>query len=119
MLESSKALRPWRERIRALAQEHYTADPLQEALRVDIVFYFARPQNHMRTGRYKHELKASAPIFPATKRNDVDKLSRAILDGLTGVVFDDDGRVVDLRARKVYSTKREGAQVQVRHAVLL
>jgi Holliday junction resolvase RusA-like endonuclease len=34
---------------------------------------------------------------------DLDKLVRAILDGLTGVLFDDDKQVVDLHARKCYA----------------
>jgi Holliday junction resolvase RusA-like endonuclease len=34
---------------------------------------------------------------------DLDKLIRAILDALTGVVWRDDGQVVDIVASKVYA----------------
>jgi Holliday junction resolvase RusA-like endonuclease len=34
---------------------------------------------------------------------DLDKLVRAILDSLTGVVWRDDAQVVDIVARKVYA----------------
>lgn len=33
---------------------------------------------------------------------DIDKLARAVLDGLTGTVFGDDAQVVELTARKCY-----------------
>jgi Holliday junction resolvase RusA-like endonuclease len=35
-------------------------------------------------------------------RPDIDKLSRALLDALTGVAYEDDGQVVALTARKSY-----------------
>lgn len=41
------------------------------------------------------------------KQPDLDKLVRAIGDGLTNVVFVDDKQIVDLHARKVYTS---GAQ---------
>lgn len=39
-----------------------------------------------------------------TKAPDLDKLVRAIGDGLAGVVFVDDKQIVDLHARKVYTS---------------
>lgn len=39
-----------------------------------------------------------------TKTPDLDKLVRAIGDGLSGVVFLDDKQIVDLHARKIYTS---------------
>lgn len=36
---------------------------------------------------------------------DLDKLIRAVLDGLTGVAYKDDGQVVRISAVKIYSQK--------------
>jgi Holliday junction resolvase RusA-like endonuclease len=50
-----------------------------------------------------------------TKQPDLDKLVRAIGDGLSGVVFLDDKQVVDLHARKVYVA---GARPPSAHVVV-
>lgn len=51
---------------------------------------------------------ASAPkkkeIFPV-KRPDLDKLIRAVLDGMTGILYRDDSQVVSIFARKTYDPK--------------
>lgn len=113
LIEACKDLKPWRERVRAIAQEHYTDAPMRTAVCVHVEFLFARPKSHWRTGRHADKLKNDAPLYPATKSRDVDKLLRAVLDGLTGVVFDDDGRVVDVSGLKMYSLEREGAQITI------
>ena len=89
MVESSKAVGPWRERV-ALAVHEYGWPVLTGPVRVHLRFVMPRP--------------ASAPkrrTPAAIKRPDVDKLGRAVLDALTGIAFDDDSRVVDLHALKV------------------
>ena len=53
-----------------------------------------RPKSHFGTGKNADKVKQSAPVFPATMP-DIDKLMRAILDGLTDAqVWLDDGQVV-------------------------
>ncbi|MFG1794191.1 RusA family crossover junction endodeoxyribonuclease [Nocardia sp. NPDC049149] len=88
MVESSKELGPWRAQV-ALAV-HSLGWPLHEgAVGVDLMFVMPRP---------KSTPKSKTP--PATRRPDADKLARAILDAVTGVVFSDDSQVIDLRSRK-------------------
>jgi Holliday junction resolvase RusA-like endonuclease len=82
-----------------------------QPIRVAIVFRMQRPAGHYnkRTG----ELKASAPRYPATKP-DGDKLERTTWDALTGIVFDDDSRIVAWSAVKEYALPgREGATIAV------
>lgn len=82
------------------------------ALKVRLVFHLARPGGHWG----KRGLKPSAPPYPASKP-DLDKLVRATLDALTGIVFDDDARLVDLVALKLYAQPgREGARIAVEAA---
>jgi len=44
---------------------------------------------------------------------DIDKLIRAILDALNKVVFEDDARIIEIRATKQYSATKPGVQVEV------
>lgn len=49
-------------------------------------------------------------VEPAVKP-DIDKLSRSVLDSLTGVLYIDDGQVVELQARKHYTTGPEYVEI--------
>lgn len=118
MVESSKAVGPWREAVRAEAQRVSwhdipgSGDPVQ----VTIMFLLPRPNGHYSTAKGKRNMvKPSAPKLPAT-RPDLDKLERAVLDGLVmGGVMADDSSVVSLTARKVYASNGEapGAIIEV------
>ncbi len=61
------------------------------AVVVDLVFHLSRP------------LKIRSSIVSHTTRPDVDKLARCVLDGLTGVIYRDDGQVVAIRLAKQYA----------------
>lgn len=88
MIESSAAVGPWRERVAlAVHNEHWPL--LAGPVAVDLTFVMPRP---------KSTPKTRTP--PATKRPDLDKMARAILDALTGITFADDAQVVELVAIK-------------------
>lgn len=97
MVESSKKLGPWRERVALAVSEVVEGEPTRSTVTVACDFYFARPQSHLRKDG---SVRASAPKRPG--RPDLDKLVRAVFDALTGIVFQDDGQVVDLVAGKQY-----------------
>lgn len=83
----------------------------QVSVAVAIVFRMPRPRGHYAK---KGGLKPSAPVRPSVKP-DVDKLARATLDALTGIVFDDDSRIVELALHKTYAEPgREGARIVVK-----
>lgn len=105
------ALGPWRAQVAAEAAR-LLERPATGALRVRLVFVLVRPKSHYRTGRHAGELRDSAPRYVST-RPDVDKLSRAVLDALTGVAFADDGQVAELEARKVFG-ERAGVTVELK-----
>lgn len=85
--------------------------PTRDAVKVEISFYVARPAGHYG----KRGLRPTALAYPIKRSvGDVDKLTRAVLDALTGVVFADDSQVVDLRVRKRYADERAvAAEVKV------
>jgi Holliday junction resolvase RusA-like endonuclease len=78
--------------------------PLSVAATVDLVFLLPRPQ---RTKRIDPDC-----------RPDLDKLVRAVLDALTGVVWIDDGQVVALSARKTYARADEAPGVEFAVALM-
>ncbi len=59
--------------------------------------------------------KRSTP--PATKRPDLDKLTRAVLDALSGIVWRDDSLIVDLHPSKRLAEIGEQAGARIRVAV--
>jgi Holliday junction resolvase RusA-like endonuclease len=99
--ESNRNVAPWREAIRAEVQRQVMV-PLAGAVACEITFRMPRPQGHYGTGRNAGQVRKGAPDFPASKP-DLDKLCRAVLDGLTdGGAWKDDGQVVMLLAGKIY-----------------
>ena len=82
LVESSRAVGPWREAVRAETQRAASGHSLRGAVGVRLSFILPRPRSHYRTGRNAHLLRDSAPVWPAS-RPDLDKLVRAVLDGLT------------------------------------
>ena len=112
MVESSKAVKPWRQDVKAAAERFIESQrdrgvawsPLDGPLVVRMVFTFARPRSHYRTGRNAHLLRDAAPARPSTKP-DLSKLLRSTEDALTDAgLWRDDARVVDYRrAAKVWA----------------
>jgi Holliday junction resolvase RusA-like endonuclease len=79
LVESNKALMPWRDSVAAAALEAHQGGPMEGALHCDLHFRMPRPK----TAR-------KSMVFHAT-RPDLDKLTRAVFDALTisGVIRDD------------------------------
>lgn len=107
MIESSKAVAPWRTTVAWHAAQTHRVAPLDGALFVSLVFVMPRPVSTP---------KRSTPH--AIKRPDLDKLTRAVFDALSSVVWRDDSQVV-----QVYATKRiaeleqqPGVHIRVRAA---
>ncbi len=88
----NKNLKPWRQQISDTAFIEFGAIPYagdgQEAIAIDLRFYFQAPKKRR--------------MMPTVKP-DLDKLIRAILDSLTGIAYRDDSQVVEVTARKFYS----------------
>lgn len=115
-MKQPAASKDWEGAVRDLASRRMPADApgdLCTPARVRVDFFFLRPKKHFGTGRNAAKLKRSAPEYYHAQTPDVDKLARAILDALTGIVYDDDCRVAELIVRKVWGVERTGALVTV------
>ena len=107
MIEVSKLVANWRSLVSLQAYAEMVGKdvirkPHVVAIRAE--FFFDRPKSHYTTTG----LRATA-VNGHTGRPDVDKLLRALLDGMTGIVFEDDSQVrIDCAAKyygKIAETK--------------
>jgi Holliday junction resolvase RusA-like endonuclease len=74
-------------------------------------FHFVRPRAHYRTGRNSAILRSEAPLAPQ-KPPDLSKITRAIEDSLSGVIFRDDAQVVSMLLTKRWGP-RPGVEVKL------
>ena len=114
-VESSKAVGPWRQAVRAECQRAIEAGGravMEGPVELRVTFALPRPKSHHRRDG---QLKPTAPVH-VDKRPDASKLLRAIEDGLTeGGAWRDDAQVASIRLWKRYVTPSEspGAVVEV------
>jgi len=104
LIESSKAVGPWRERVALSAYAAMAGRSLFDgAVSVTLNFVMPRPKSAPKTRTPK-----------ATKRPDLDKLERAILDACTDTIFADDSQVISLCGYKRIAEIGETAGVHIR-----
>lgn len=87
----------WRGTIAAMARST-NITKIQVGVDMELLFIFNKPKT----------VKRSEPFV----RPDLDKLIRAVLDGLTGVAYEDDQQVVRLTAQKAYG-ETEGVYIKI------
>lgn len=97
---TNKNLHSWRDLVKACAQDH--AFMHTQAVAVTCNFYMPKPKSAPKKKK-----------IAMTKRPDIDKLARAILDALTGILFKDDSQVIALYARKFYAEAGESIGVDI------
>lgn len=118
LVESSKAVGPWREAVRAETQRAILAQGGWHVMsagpvHVRATFYLPRPRGHYGTGRNAAIITTRAPLLPAGKP-DLDKLIRAVLDAITaGGALADDARVTSMELWKLYATPEQPPGVSV------
>lgn len=107
LTSTAKGLGLWRETIRGAAQPF--AGLIEGGIAVELTFYLPRPKSLPRSRIVQH-----------AKRPDLDKLIRAALDALTGVLWHDDAQVCCIWAAKLYAAPdaRIGVRVVVSPAGL-
>lgn len=93
-------LKPWRQEVAGMARQAMQGEPLESAVYVECEFSFPRPKSLSKKVRYK------------TTKPDADKLLRAALDSMTGIVFRDDAQVVSCRVTKGFA-EEPGARFAV------
>ena len=90
-------LAAWRSAV-ALTARQNGARPLTEPIEINIKFCLPKPRT------VKRQYPSVAP--------DLDKLIRAVLDGLTAIAYIDDGQVTQISAQKAYG-ERLGVDIRL------
>jgi len=101
---TAKGLGSWRRLVADVAQRFAPTEPWAGPVGIELDFGIPKPKSAPKRRR----------VWP-DKRPDLDKLSRAVLDALTYVIFADDSQVVHLRATKDYGAP--GVAVEIRRVV--
>jgi Holliday junction resolvase RusA-like endonuclease len=102
--DDCKTGRDWRASVQDAIARTYDGPPMAGALEVSLTFTMPRPQAHFTK---RGELRPSAPACPTT-RPDRSKLTRAVEDAATGLLWRDDAQIV---AGSI--TKRYGERIGV------
>jgi Holliday junction resolvase RusA-like endonuclease len=110
--DSGQPGKDWRSDVKTFAWRHRPESLLTGPVVMNLTFYFARPKGHFGTGRNSHLLKNSAPKHHIIKP-DTTKVTRAVEDALTGVIWKDDSQVVDQHIKKRYA-ETPGVHVEIR-----
>jgi Holliday junction resolvase RusA-like endonuclease len=87
---TNKNLHSWRDLIRVVAQE-YAGTVHTQAISITATFFMPKPKS------------APKKKIRMTKRPDLDKLIRSVLDALTGTLYKDDSQVDVLCVEKRYA----------------
>ena len=84
--------KPWQNRVESAAQDVAPeGGPWTGPVRLDIVFGMRRP------------LRLGKRVVRHSRRPDLDKLLRCVLDSLAGVIYRDDSQVSEIVSRKEYA----------------
>jgi len=105
MVESSTRLKPWRSDVQSRLMDA-DGQPLvkfdSSPVKLSLEFVLKRPVSTP---------KRATP--QAAKKPDLDKLTRMIMDSLTGIVWEDDSQVVSVKAEKVYAKDSIGVLITI------
>lgn len=100
LVESAgQPLKDWRSDVKLSAAAHHHTPPLEGPVHVALTFHMPKPKSEPKTKR----------TWP-TRRPDIDKLARGVLDALTGICFKDDSQIVALWAEKKWDTDQHDNQ---------
>ena len=108
MVESSQYVESWRTMIRDAARKAMSGRECirDKAVSIQATFYFERPKLHY----LSKGLRSNAPVI-VTKKPDVDKLLRAVLDACTAIVYYDDSQVQIHQCVKLFTEDVSRAEI--------
>jgi Holliday junction resolvase RusA-like endonuclease len=101
LVESAAGLKSWRAAVTRAAQAEGRIMLETEAITLSLMFMMPGPKKPVRR-------------YPTTKP-DLDKLTRAIADSLTGVWYKDDSQIVKIQAEKCYTYAEPGVYIAISH----
>ncbi|MBN2312347.1 MAG: RusA family crossover junction endodeoxyribonuclease [Sedimentisphaerales bacterium] len=110
---ANPATKQWMDSVRFFAlKAAQRMVPTTEAVCLKLIFLKDRPKGHFGSGRNTGMIRSSAPAHFTTVP-DLTKLTRAVEDGLTGIVWKDDSQVIAQETLKRYCRADEKPGVQI------
>ncbi|MDP7337683.1 MAG: RusA family crossover junction endodeoxyribonuclease [Vicinamibacterales bacterium] len=102
--DANPRLKDWHHVVAGAAQTYAKAHNVgfDQAVAVELRFALPRPKS------------LPKKVVEHLKKPDLDKLTRAVLDALTGVLFKDDSQVVEIVASKTYAADHPSVGIVVR-----
>ena len=95
-----KKTRDYEARVAEIARREMGArPPFSDAVRLAVTACFQPPQSWPSWKR----MAALSGAVGHTGRPDLDNIAKAVSDALDGIVYDDDGQVIELRTKKKYA----------------
>lgn len=94
-------VKKFKKELSQLAKIHYRDEPLDGALEIEIYFY---RQVQKSLSKKECARRLSGEHRPTVKP-DLDNYIKSALDGLNGILWTDDARIVNLHAHKYYSDR--------------
>jgi crossover junction endodeoxyribonuclease RusA len=113
--DTNRRLKGWLNAIQAKAIGEMSGrgwPMLTTPVHVNAVFSFPRPLKHHANNRRDRPIRKDAPMLHA-KQPDIDKVIRAVLDAMTGVVYTDDNLVSKIDAIKLWASDQDDAGVHI------
>jgi len=93
VVNANQKNKEWEKKIQRQAFLHYQVNKLwEQPVALRLIFRLKKPKAHPKSKHVFH-----------TKKPDLDKLIRSVVDALTGVVYKDDNQVCSIHSRKEYS----------------
>lgn len=89
----------YKKKVIEIAKQYAPSSPISNPIRMGIVFYVPIPKSKSKVWRQR---AIAGKEYPAV-RPDIDNYAKAILDALNGIIFSDDGKIVELQIFKRYS----------------
>ena len=100
-LYDPKKVSVYKKQLAMMCKFQYKQEPLTGPLKVELKF-FRHVQSSL--SKKERELRLSGSHRPVVKP-DTDNYIKSTLDGLNGLLWEDDNQIVDLVAHKYYSDK--------------
>ena len=104
--------RQYEARIKAAAwaeMQKHSLEATQRPVHVDVIAFMDIPKSWSKKKRMEAEYGAITP----TAGYDLDNIVKAALDGVQGVIFDDDRQVSSIKARKTFCHPDRGPVLYV------
>ena len=95
-------IKAYKQRVGYIARKEFK-QPIERDTPLEINMKFYMPIPKYLSNVKKNRLTLEKEVRYVTKKPDLDNLLKAILDGLNGIAYFDDGQVVKLSVEKVYS----------------